>query len=110
MTDTSGEAADRADLDAIRAHLAELPNALALAAQLNEGAIERSRLDLRTFHLVRAAALAASGAPPIAWQINLETMDDHVTADDVMGMLAAITPIIGTSRYVEAVTNIVDES
>lgn len=109
MTDRSDEESDRADLDAIRDRLSQLPNALGLAAQLNEGAIERSGLDLRTFHLVRAAALAASGSPAVAWEVNLELMEDHVGVDDIEGMLAAIAPIIGTSRYLEAVTNIVGD-
>jgi hypothetical protein len=107
MSDPSSEESARAELDAIRARLADLPNALALAAQLNEGAVERSALDLRTFHLVRAAALAASGSPTIAWEVNVELMEDHVTVEEIEGVLAAIAPIIGTSRYLEAVRNIV---
>jgi len=103
------EASARADLDAIREQLAGLPNALGLAAQLNEGALERSGLDLRTLHLVRAAALAASGAPPMAWRVNMELMDGHVSADDLEGVLAAIAPIIGTARYLDAVTAILDD-
>lgn len=97
----------RIDLEMVRARLADLPNALGLAAQLSEGVAERSGLDLRTLHLVRAAALAATNAPAASWEINLELMDEHVSVDDLEGMFAAIAPIIGTSRYLTAVANIV---
>jgi alkylhydroperoxidase/carboxymuconolactone decarboxylase family protein YurZ len=108
--DDEDEQRARADLDAVRARIAELPNALSLAAALSEGAVDRSGLDLRSFHLVRAAALAASGAPPVAWEINLELMDPHVSADEINGMLAAIAPIIGTSKYLSAVASILGEA
>ena len=106
---TPDEQDARAELEDVRARIAELPNALALAAQLNEQTIESSSLDLRAFHLVRLAALAASGAPPIAWRINLEVMEDHVSVDDVDGVLAAIAPIIGTARYLDAVKSIIED-
>jgi 4-carboxymuconolactone decarboxylase len=102
------EQAARDELDSIRERIAELPTAISLAAQLNEGALERSGLDLRAFHLVRAAALAATGAPSSAWEVNLELMEDHVSAEEITGMLAAIAPIIGTARYLSAVEAIVD--
>lgn len=105
MSDTNDTEA-RAELDELRRRLADQPNALALAAQLNERATDLP-LDLRTLHLVRAAALAASGAPPIAWRVNLELMDGEVTPDDLEAVLAAVAPIIGTARYLEAVTHIV---
>jgi hypothetical protein len=106
MADDAEQSA-REELDSIRERIAELPSAISLAAQLSEGALERSGLELRVFHLVRAAALAASGAPGSAWEVNLELMDDHVSADEVTGMLAAIAPIIGTARYLSAVEAIV---
>lgn len=108
MSDTP-EGQARIDLEEIVGRLAELPNALGLAAQMSEGVAERSGLDLRTLHLVRAAALAATDAPPASWEVNLELMDEHVSVDDLEGMFAAIAPIIGTSRYLTAVRNIVGD-
>lgn len=105
---STDDATDREDLDEMRARLADLPNALGLAAQMSEGLVERSGLDLRTLHLVRIAALAATGAPALSWQVNLELMSDHVSVDEVDGVLTVIAPIIGTSRYLEAVGTILD--
>ncbi len=105
---STDDTSDREELDEMRARLADLPNALGLAAQMSEGLVERSGLDLRTLHLVRIAALAATGAPAVSWQVNLELMDEHVSVDDIDGVLTAIAPIIGTSRYLEAVSTILD--
>lgn len=107
MSDDMSEGQARLDLEEVVSRLAQLPNALGLAAQMSEGVAERSGLDLRTLHLVRAAALAATGAPSSAWEVNLEVMDEHVSVEDLEGMFAAIAPIIGTSRYLTAVANIV---
>lgn len=105
MSDTpESEAEQRAEIDAIRDRIANLPNALGVAAQLNQGVIEGSDLDLRTLFLVRAAAMAASGMPKVGWEVNLELMDGEVTADELEGTLVAIAPIIGTARYLEAVS------
>ena len=103
------EAQARAEFDAVVANVASMPNAMALAAELNEGGMERSGLDTRSFYLARVAALAAAGAPPVAWRVNLEVMDEHVTVDEVEGVLAAIAPIIGTARYMSAVAAIVQD-
>ena len=98
------EAEQRAEIDAIRARLADLPNALSVAAKLNEGIAEGSGLDLRSLFLVRIAAMAASGMPKIGWDVNLELMEGEVTADELEGVLVAIAPIIGTARYLDAVS------
>jgi alkylhydroperoxidase/carboxymuconolactone decarboxylase family protein YurZ len=102
------EAAERAEIEDIRSRLADLPNALGVAAKLNGHVIEdAAALDLRTLHLVRVAAMAATGMPKTGWEVNLELMDDEVTADEIDAVLAAIAPIIGTARYLEAVTTLV---
>jgi hypothetical protein len=51
--------------------------------------------------------MAAVGMPKIGWEVNLELMDAEVSADEVDAVLAAIAPIIGTARYLEAVTTLV---
>lgn len=117
MTDTpvddSAEERDqeiRADLEAVREVLAGRHDALALAARLSEGVLEESGLDLRTFHLVRLAALAASGAPAPAWEANFELAEGQVTVEEIEGVLRAIVPIIGTARYLDAVQGIIGAS
>lgn len=97
------------ELEAIRATVEGLPNALAIAARLNDGVVEETTLDIRALHLVRLAALAAAGAPPIAFRVNLEAMDQHVSVDDVNSTLAAIAPIVGSARYLSAVRAIIDD-
>jgi alkylhydroperoxidase/carboxymuconolactone decarboxylase family protein YurZ len=105
VSDTPEDEADQlAQIDEIRARLADLPNAMATAAKLNEGIAEASGLDLRTLFLVRIAAMAATGMPKIGWEVNLELMDGEVTADELEGVLIAVAPIIGTSKYLEAVS------
>ena len=98
------EAEDRAEIEAIRQAIANSGTAMSVAARLNAGVLEESGLDVRTLHLVRSAALAASGAAAVTWATNLELMEGDVTADELMGTLIAIAPIIGTARYMQAVT------
>jgi alkylhydroperoxidase/carboxymuconolactone decarboxylase family protein YurZ len=98
--------AARTELEDVRALLESRGGALGLAAHLNEGIFEASGLDARTFFLVRAAAMAAMGSGPTAWAVNTELMDAEVTADELLGVLTAISPIIGTARMVVAAENI----
>jgi alkylhydroperoxidase/carboxymuconolactone decarboxylase family protein YurZ len=59
--------------------------------------------------LVRIAALAAVGAPPFSYAVNLgAATDTGIDAEQVRGVLAAIAPIIGTPRVVSATGNIVE--
>ncbi|MGI9577137.1 MAG: hypothetical protein ACR2OH_02950 [Microthrixaceae bacterium] len=97
------------DLESVRATIEGLGNALSIAAKLSDGVVEETTLDIRALHLVRLAALAAAGAPPIAFRVNLEAMDQHVSVDDVNSTLAAIAPIIGSARYLSAVRSIIDD-
>lgn len=104
------EAAERAEIEDIRSRIADLPNALGLAARLNSGVVDAgAALDVRTMHLVRVAAMAATGMPKMGWEVNLELMEDEVGVDDVDAVLAVIAPIIGTARYLQAVTTLVTD-
>ena len=109
MTDADGDDDPRIDLEEFRSRVAGGGGAMSLVAELNDGIVERSGLDLRTFHLVRAAALAASGGAAVSWQVTLQMLEDVVGADELMGTLIAITPIIGTARYATAIANISGE-
>lgn len=107
IEEAAADAEERAEIEDIRARIGNLPNALGLAARLNSGVLEDSAaLDVRTVHLVRVAAMAATGMPRMGWEVNIELMEDEVSADEVDAVLAAIAPIIGTSRYLEAVTTL----
>jgi 4-carboxymuconolactone decarboxylase len=104
--DTPTPAEEAEGIEGIRAMLQARGGPLGLAAKLNEGMLEESGLDLRTFFLVRVAASAAMGASPLAWEVNSELMEGAVTADEVLGVLTAISPIIGTARMVRAADDI----
>ncbi len=110
MTDQPDDQEIREEIEEVRARLAQRHDALALAARLSEGALEESGLDLRTFHLVRLAALAAAGAPAPAWEANFELAEGQVQVEEIEGVLRAILPIIGTARYLEAIEGIVGAS
>lgn len=71
--------------------------------QMNEGVVQRSGLDEETFMLVRIAALAASGAPPASYLINLEAASElELTLEQVQGVLIAIAPVVGSARVASA--------
>jgi len=54
------------------------------------------------------AALVASDAPAASYALNLAAAGEvGLEADDVRGVLAAIAPIVGTSRVVAATGRIV---
>jgi 4-carboxymuconolactone decarboxylase len=81
---------------------------LDLLAQMTADSLDASNLDARSIALVRLAALAASGAPAASYALNLAVADEvGLDAEDVRGVLAAIAPIVGTSRVVAATGRIV---
>ena len=71
--------------------------------------IENSGLDPRTHALVRLASLIAVGAPPasFAWQVAL-ARESGATADDIAGVLIAVTPTTGVPRAVAAAPQIAE--
>jgi len=73
--------------------------------QMNEGTAERSGLDAETYMLVRIAALAATGAPPVSYLANLGAASDlGVDLDQIQGALVAIAPVVGGARVTAAAT------
>jgi alkylhydroperoxidase/carboxymuconolactone decarboxylase family protein YurZ len=67
---------------------------------------EESGLDAQTYLKVRIAALAALGANPASWLLNLKAAaDSGLTPDDVQAVLIGIAPVIGTARTVAATGN-----
>jgi 4-carboxymuconolactone decarboxylase len=71
--------------------------------RMHEGTLEASGLDSATYQLVRIAALAAVDGSPISWLANLGMAGDlGVSADQILGTLIAIAPMVGTVRIVSA--------
>jgi 4-carboxymuconolactone decarboxylase len=69
--------------------------------------IENSGLDPRTHALVRLASLITLGAPSAsyAWQVSL-ARESGVTADEIAGVVVAVTPTAGLPRAVAAAPEI----
>ncbi|MFZ4517883.1 MAG: carboxymuconolactone decarboxylase family protein [Microthrixaceae bacterium] len=108
MGDVQDETEARERVQEIRRALEGSNSAIAVAARLNETAVDTG-LDLRTTFLVRVAALAASGAPAVSWRTNLELADGSITPDELMATLEAVAPVIGSARYLQAVTAILED-
>ncbi len=80
---------------------------LDLLAGMTASSLESTNLDGRSLMLVRIAALVAVDAPPGSYMLNLSAAGElGLTADDVTGLLAAVAPIVGTTRIVSALGNL----
>jgi hypothetical protein len=76
---------------------------LNLLATMTAASLETTSLDEETLMLVRIAALVAVDAPPASYLMNLAAAGDvGVDETQVLGVLAAVAPIVGTSRVVSA--------
>ena len=76
---------------------------LDLLARMTADSVETSSLDAQTIALVRIAALVASGAPAASYALNLAIAGElELDAEDIRGVLAAVAPIVGTSRVAAA--------
>jgi 4-carboxymuconolactone decarboxylase len=77
------------------------------AMGLRESELGATRLDARTYALAKIAALIALGAPPAAyaWQIA-NAVDDGATPEDILGVLRAVAPQVGSVRIVAAAPEI----
>jgi alkylhydroperoxidase/carboxymuconolactone decarboxylase family protein YurZ len=65
-------------------------------AQMNEGTLERSGLAPPAYMLARIAALAAVGAPPASYLVNLTMAEElGVEPEQIQGVLVAIAPVVG---------------
>lgn len=81
---------------------------LDLLAGMTASSLESTDLDPKSLMLVRIAALVAVDAPPASYALNLGAAGElGVTTDEVEGVLAAVAPIVGTTRIVSAVGNLV---
>ena len=66
-----------------------------------------TRLDARSFALVKIAALVAVDAPPASylWQIG-NAINEGVTPEEIVGTLWAVAPQVGGPRVVAAAPEI----
>jgi hypothetical protein len=79
---------------------------LNLLAKMTQDSIEASDLDDETLMLVRLAALIAVDAPPASYLLNMGAAGESgVDAEQVQSLLAAVAPIVGTTRVVSAAGN-----
>ena len=76
---------------------------LDLLGRMTADSMQTSSLDEQTLMLVRVAALVAVDAPPASYLLNLGAAGEvGVTTDQITGVLAAVAPIVGTTRVVAA--------
>ena len=76
---------------------------LDLLASMTADSLEATNLDAQSLMLVRIAALVAVDAPPASYLLNLEAAGAvGVDEEQVVGVLTAIAPIVGTARVASA--------
>ena len=65
--------------------------------------LETSGLDARTHAAIRLGALLALDAPSVTYQWNVEAaFGAGITAEEIVGCLIAVAPLIGIPRVVAA--------
>ncbi len=76
---------------------------LELLTSMTASSVEATNLDPETLMLVRFAALVAVDAPPASYLMNLQAAGEAgVDAGQVQDVLAAVAPIVGTTRVLSA--------
>lgn len=80
---------------------------LAEAMEMREQLRVESRLDQKTFALVKIAALVALDAPPASYLLQVQgALSVGATAREILGVLTAIAPQTGMPRVVAAAPEI----
>jgi alkylhydroperoxidase/carboxymuconolactone decarboxylase family protein YurZ len=78
-----------------------------ISAGRAEPAYETSGLDARSLSLVRIAALIALDAPPASYARQVgDATDAGVSAEDILGALRAVAPLVGRPKVVAAAPEI----
>jgi hypothetical protein len=71
--------------------------------KMNDTNQAESGLDMRTYLLVRLAALAASDAPAASYALLITmTEDEDISLNDFAGVLVGIAPVVGGPRVAAA--------
>jgi len=60
--------------------------------------------------LAQVAALAAIGAPAVAWFTHFAAESNPIDTDDIAAVLVAVAPIIGAPRVVAAAESAIEAS
>ena len=69
--------------------------------------IDESGLDVRTYALVRLAAVVTAGESGEGYDRHVAAALDHgVTLDEIIGVLVALLPTVGVTRVTEAAPDI----
>jgi alkylhydroperoxidase/carboxymuconolactone decarboxylase family protein YurZ len=69
--------------------------------------IDESGLDVRTYALVRLAAVVAAGQSGEGYDRHVAAaLDRGVTRDEIIGVLVALLPAVGVTRVTEAAPDI----
>ena len=72
-------------------------------AAMTAASLENCELDPQTLVLVRIAALAAVGAPPASYLLNLGAgVEVGLSLEEVESVLVAVAPIIGAPKVIAA--------
>src|SRR6478609_989062 len=80
-----------------------------LLADMTAESVAASSLDETALMLVRIAALVAVDAPAVSYLLNLDAASEiGIDAEQVRGVLAAVAPIVGTTRVASATGKIVE--
>jgi hypothetical protein len=97
---------NRSKEDQMTEQMSETP-ILDLLATMTAASIDVSGLDEQSLMLVRLAALVAVDAPPASYLLNLGAASEMgIDEGRVRDVLAAVAPIVGTTRIVSATGNI----
>ncbi len=69
--------------------------------------IDESGLDVRTYALVRLAAVVTAGEAAEGYDRHVAAaLDQGVTLDEIIGVLVALLPTVGVTRVTEAAPDI----
>jgi hypothetical protein len=80
---------------------------LDLISRMTADSMVSAGLDAQSLMIARFAALVAVGAPPASYFANLAAADAaELDPEQLRGVLAAVAPIVGTTRVVAAAANI----
>jgi 4-carboxymuconolactone decarboxylase len=93
--------------DRLRALAAGQASVLESLAQMQSGALERSRLDRETYLLVRLAALVATDAAPVSYPAHLAGPGEPgLPVAKIIGVFGAIAPFVGSARVLSAASRL----
>ena len=84
---------------------------LATVLEMTDASVSRTSLNDRELMMVRLAAMAAVGAPPVSYLLNIAAVvaaGTDLSLEDAQGTLVAVAPVIGTSRTLSAATAIAE--